>query len=115
MKRRDTKRYTGSFFIEIKWKSKGETGEGVAINLSRTGVGICCLIPLEAGSEVTIIFHFEDEQKFKALESVKGVVKWVQKMGPFFTTGVRWADEVKEQDIFLILSQIELAKEFEVV
>lgn len=113
MNKRGNQRYTGNHFIQVQWKSGGNSAEGVATNLSRTGAGICCVTSIETGSEITITFHFEDEQKSKVLESVKGVVKWSRKLGSLYTAGVEWMADVNEEDIFLALSQIELAKEYQ--
>ncbi len=113
MNKRKTKRYIGNYFIEAKWISGATSTTGVAVNLSKKGVGICCLSPLEIGSKISITFHFDDEQKQTASESVQGQVRWTKKLGPFHTAGIEFFSELNEENNFLLLSQIEQAKEFE--
>lgn len=113
MNKRKIKRYIGNHFIEAKWKSGATSTTGVAVNLSKKGVGICCLVAPEVGGEISITFHFSDEQKQTASESIPGKVEWTKKLGPFHTAGIEFFSELNEENNFLIFSQIGQAKEFE--
>ncbi|HLG22917.1 MAG TPA: PilZ domain-containing protein [Candidatus Manganitrophaceae bacterium] len=109
MNKRKTKRYLKENCLEIVWKSGGQESTGVAVNLSRKGVDICCQIPPKIGSEISITFQFEDQKKRFAFETVKGKVKWTKKLG-LVHTGVEFLSELNQKKHPLISAQIERAQ-----
>ncbi|HSG05286.1 MAG TPA: PilZ domain-containing protein, partial [Nitrospiria bacterium] len=108
--KRKKKRYPGSFHVEVNCAAHGTPQGGVAVNIGEKGVGISGTKPLEPGSEVSITFHFDNSPGKKTTETVKGIVKWNQKMGPYYTSGVELEEPVNGNDHFMILSQIQMAK-----
>jgi hypothetical protein len=111
MKQRKLRRY--SIFIEAKLESNDFRVHGVAVNFSYKGVGLCCLTPLAVKSEVLLTFFFNNEQGAVHSESVKGVIRWAKNFGHLQTGGVEFTEELSEDSHFVILSHIEMAKEFE--
>jgi hypothetical protein len=111
MNQRKVRRY--SLFIEAKLESKGIRVNGVAVNLSARGVGICCLTPIQIGSEATITLHFYDKREGLLAESAQGTVKWTQSFESLNAAGIEFSHDLNEEDHFLILSHIEILKEFE--
>lgn len=110
MSNRQLPRHT--VFIETKIQAQGHQTEGVTVNVSTTGVCICGLSPFGAKSPVTLTFYFQDKRAGMLFESVPGVVQWEQKFGRLFMVGVQFNAPLNEEDHFLILSHIELTKEF---
>ncbi|HZR47809.1 MAG TPA: PilZ domain-containing protein [Candidatus Manganitrophaceae bacterium] len=106
MNNRKTKRYLKDNSIEVILRSTGNETTGVAVNLSRKGVDICCQKPPEIGSEVFITFQFENEKKRTVFESVRGKVKWTKKLG-LNHAGVEFLSEMNEKNHSGILSRIE--------
>lgn len=111
MNQRKVRRY--SLFIEAKLESKGIAVTGVAVNLSARGIGICCLTPIQIGSEATATLHFYDKREGLLAESVQGTIKWTQNFGGLHAAGIEFSRDLNEEDHFLILSHIEIMKEFE--
>jgi len=108
--KRKRKRYPGNFHVEVNCAAYGTPEGSVAVNIGDKGVGIKGEKPLDPGSEVSITFHFDDGKGDKAHETVEGIVKWNKKMGPYYASGVELKKEVNGNDHFLILSQIQIAK-----
>lgn len=109
MNKRKTERYLKDNFVEVRWKSKGGAFNGVAVNLSRKGIDICCLNPPEVGAEITVLFEFEDEKRQNVTESIRGKVQWVKKLG-LFHSGIEFISEIDEKRHLGILSLIEQAQ-----
>lgn len=112
MNNRKTKRYLRDNSIEVIWRSRGIETTGVAVNLSRQGVDICCQNPPEIGSNISITFQFENEKKKTVFESIQGKVKWTKRLG-LVHTGVEFLSEINEKNHVGIFSQIEKAKALE--
>jgi hypothetical protein len=112
MNNRKGKRYLKDNTIEVTWRSRGIETTGVAVNLSRKGVDICCQSPPEIGSNISITFQFENEKKKTVFESIQGKVKWTKRLG-LYHTGVEFLSEINEKNHAGIFSQIEKAKELE--
>jgi hypothetical protein len=112
MNNRKGKRYLKDNSIEVTWRSRGIETTGVAVNLSRKGVDICCQNPPEIGSNISITFQFENEKKKTVFESIQGKVKWTKRLG-LYHTGVEFLSEINEKNHAGIFSQIEKAKELE--
>lgn len=106
MNNRKAKRYLKDNSIEVILRSRGNETTGVAVNLSRKGVDICCQNPPEIGSEIFITFHFENEKKRTVFESIQGKVKWTKKLG-LNHAGVEFLSEINEKNHAGILSRIE--------
>jgi hypothetical protein len=68
---------------------------------------------MAAQSPVSLTFYFHDKKSGTLYETVQGVVRWGEKLGKLFMVGVEFSAPLNEEDNFLILSHIELAKEFE--
>lgn len=111
MNQRKVRRY--SLFIEARLEAKGVQINGVAVNLSARGVGICCLSPTQMGSEAVITLFFYDKREGLLSESVRGTIKWTQTFGTLNAAGIEFSGDLNEEDHFLILSHIEIVKEFE--
>lgn len=111
MKQRKLRRY--SIFVEAKIESNDFSVHGVAVNFSYKGVGVCCLTPLAPKSEVSLTFYFNDEQGAVHSESVNGIIRWAKNFGHIQTGGIEFSEELSEENHFIILSHIEMAKEFE--
>ena len=111
MNQRKIRRY--SLFIEARLESREVQVIGVAVNLSSRGVGICCLTPIHMESEVVITLYFHDKREGVLSESVGGMIKWAQNFGTLNAAGIEFSADLNEEDHFLILSHIELVKEFE--
>ncbi len=112
MNNRKTERYLKDDSIEVTWRSRGIETTGVAVNLSRRGVDICCQNPPEIGSHISITFQFENEKKKTVFESIQGKVKWTKRLG-LFHAGVEFLSEIDEKNHVGIFSQIEKAKAVE--
>jgi hypothetical protein len=111
MNQRKVRRY--SLFIEARLESRGNRINGVAVNLSAKGVGICCLTPIQIGSEAVITLYFHDKREGLLSESVQGKIKWTETFGTLSAAGIEFSRDLNEEDHFLILSHIEILKEFE--
>lgn len=111
MKQRKLRRY--SIFVEAKIESNDFRVHGVAVNFSYKGVGVCCLTPLAVKSEVSLTFYFNDEQGKVHSESINGIIRWAKNFGHLQTGGIEFSEELSEENHFVILSHIEMAKEFE--
>lgn len=111
MNQRKIKRYT--LFIEARIESEGARISGVAVNLNSKGIGICCLTPIQIGSKAVITLYFHDKKEGLLSESARGTIKWAQTFGSLNAAGMEFSEELNEEDHFLILSHIELVKDFE--
>jgi hypothetical protein len=111
MNQRKVKRY--SLFIEARLESGGSQINGVAVNLSARGVGICCLTPIQIGSKAVITLYFHDKREGLLSESIQGTVKWSHDFKTLNAAGIEFSGDLSEEDHFLILSHIELIKEYE--
>lgn len=112
MNNRKAKRYLKDNSIEVILRARGNETTGVAVNLSRTGVDICCQNPPEIGSEIFITFQIENDKKRTVFESIHGKVKWTKKLG-LNHAGVEFLSEINEKNHAGILSRIEEEKEAE--
>ena len=110
LNRRKLKRY--SIYVETDIDAQDKRTEGVTVNFSFTGVCICSLSPFGAKASVFLTFYFQDKKAGILYESVQGVVQWEQKFGRLFMVGVQFPAPLNEENHFLILSHIELAKGF---
>ena len=110
MSRRQLPRH--NVFIETAIEARGQRIEGVTVNASSTGVCICCLSPVGAKAPISLTFYFQDKRAGMLFESVSGVVHWEQKFGRLFIVGAQFQAPLNEDDHFLILSNIELTKEY---
>lgn len=111
MNQRRMKRY--SIFVETKAESDPIRADGIAVNFSYQGVGLCSLTPLPIDSKVRLTFRFNDEQGNAHSESILGIVRWARSFGPLQTSGIEFSSPLDEENHFVTLSQIEMAKELE--
>lgn len=111
MEKRKARRYLKNNFIEVEWSSNGVESNGVAVNLSKWGIDICCLTPPRVGSEIKITFRLEGEKKESVVESVDGKVRWVKRLG-LPHSGIEFSSEVNQQTYPGILSLIWQAEAF---
>jgi len=100
-----------NLFIETGIEAQGHRGEGVTVNISSTGVCLCCLGPYGAKAPITLTFYFQDKRAGVLYEKVSGVVQWEQKFGRLFMVGAQFNTPLNVDDHFLLLSHIELTKE----
>ena len=112
MNKRKGKRYLKDNSIEVTWRSRGLETTGVAVNLSRKGVDICCQNPPEIGAEVSITFQFENEKKKTAFETIQGKVKWTKRLG-LYHAGVEFLSEINQKNHAGIFAKIEKDKELQ--
>ena len=101
-------------FLEAAIEAQGRRTEGVTVNVSHAGVCVCCLSPVGVTTPVSLTCYFQDKRAGLLFESVAGVVRWEQKFGRLFMVGVEFDAPLNEEHQFLILSHIELTKEFSI-
>jgi hypothetical protein len=106
--KRQHKRFPVNQFITAKF-----AGDPQTMNLNKTGVCVCGLLPFAENGNVDLTFHFKQGPEQESLEQVSGVVKWAVQLGTFHTAGIQFSALLSEEDQFLTVALIELAKEFE--
>jgi hypothetical protein len=111
--KRHHKRYPVNQFITAKFSGEPESKECLAMNLNRTGVCVCGLVPFSQNGEVELTFHFRQDKDGETVERIPGVVKWAVQLGIFHTAGIQFAFPLNEEDHFLTVALIELAKDFD--
>ena len=97
--------------VEVALPAKGEHWEGVAINLSRGGMGLYTEKAPEMNTEVVLTLLFHDESGPRA-ERVAGRVRWIKPIGNLFAIGVQFAS-LSPAEHPLTLAYLDSAVRFE--